>query len=117
PGAVVMFTQRRSVRLRRGREEVRMAVARVVEFEGVSQSRVDQMKQRMQGGEPPEGMPSMELVWLHDSEGENSLGIEVLESEEDLEGAAEVLEAMPADETPGRRTSVTKYEVAHRQSV
>jgi hypothetical protein len=94
-----------------------MAVARVVEFEGVSQDRVGQMKQRMQGGEPPEGMPSMEFVWLHDSEGEKSLVIQFFNSEEDLQRAAEVLEAMPADETPGRRTSVTKYEVAHRQSV
>lgn len=33
-----------------------MAVARVVEFEGVSQERAQQMKQRMQGGEPLEGL-------------------------------------------------------------
>jgi hypothetical protein len=27
------------------------------------------MKQRMQG-EPPEGFPEMEFVWLHDKDGE-----------------------------------------------
>jgi hypothetical protein len=94
-----------------------MALARVVEFDGVSQERADAMKERMQGGYPPEGMPPMEFVWLHDSDGEKSLVIQFFESEEDLQRATEFLEAMPADETPGRRTSVTKYDVAHRQSV
>jgi thioredoxin-like negative regulator of GroEL len=94
-----------------------MALARVVEFEGVTQARVDEMKQRMQGGERPEGLPAMEFVWLHDPEQERSLVIQFFDSEEDLQRAAQVLEAMPAEDTPGRRTSVTKYEVAHRQSV
>ena len=94
-----------------------MALARVVEFEDVSQDRVDEMKQRMQGDEPPEGLPAMEFVWLHDGETGKSLVIQFFDSQEDLQRAAAVLEAMPAEETPGRRTSVTKYEVAHRQSV
>jgi len=94
-----------------------MALARVVEFEGVSQDRVDEMKQRLQGGQPPEGLPPMELVWLHDASGQKSVVIQFFDSEEDLERAAAVLEAMPADETPGQRTSVAKYDVAHRQSV
>jgi hypothetical protein len=94
-----------------------MAVARVVEFEEVSSDRVDEMKQRMQGDEAPEGLPSMELVWLHDAGGQKSLVIQFFDSEEDLQQAAAVLEAMPADETPGRRTSVTTYEVADRRSV
>lgn len=93
-----------------------MAVARVVEFEGVAPDRVEEMKQRMQGGNPPEGLPSMELVWLHDADAQKSLVIQLFDSEEDLQQAAAVLEAMPAEETPGRRTSVAKYEVAHRQS-
>jgi hypothetical protein len=93
-----------------------MALARVVEFDGVSQERVDEMKQRLQGGNPPEGLPPMELVWLHDGDSEKSLVIQFFDSEQDLERAAAVLEAMPADDTPGRRTSVTKYDVAHRQS-
>lgn len=94
-----------------------MALARVVEFAGVSPDRVDEMKQRMQSGEPPEGMPPMELVWLHDAAGQKSLVIQFFDSQSDLEQAAQVLEAMPADETPGQRTSVTQYEVAHRQSI
>jgi hypothetical protein len=94
-----------------------MALARVVEFEGVSQDRVDEMKQRLQDGQPPEGLPPMELVWLHDANGQKSVVIQFFDSEDDLNRAAAVLEAMPADETPGQRTSVTKYDVAHRQSV
>jgi hypothetical protein len=94
-----------------------MGVARVVEFEDVSADRVDAMKERMQGGEPPEGMPSMELVWLHDSGSQKSLVIQFFDSEDDLQKAAAVLEAMPADETPGRRTSVATYDVAERRSV
>jgi hypothetical protein len=94
-----------------------MALARVVEFDGVSQERVDEMKQRLQGGNPPEGLPPMELVWLHDGDSQKSVVIQFFDSEQDLERAAAVLEAMPADDTPGRRTSVTKYDVAHRQSV
>jgi thioredoxin-like negative regulator of GroEL len=94
-----------------------MAVARVVEFEDVSSDRVDEMKQRMESGEAPEGLPSMELVWLHDAGGSKSLVIQFFDSEEDMQQAAAVLEAMPTDETPGRRTSVTTYEVADRRSV
>ena len=94
-----------------------MAVARVVEFEGVSKDRAEEMKQRLQGGDPPEGLPQMEFVWLHDEDGEKSLVIQFFDSEDDLRRAAEVLEAMPAEDTPGRRASVTRYAVAHRQSV
>jgi hypothetical protein len=94
-----------------------MALARVVEFEGVSQERAEEKKQRLQGGAPPESLPPMEFVWLHDADNEKSVVIQFFDSEEDYERAAAVLEAMPADETPGRRTSVTKYDVAHRQSV
>jgi hypothetical protein len=32
-----------------------MALARVVSFEGVSKDRVEEMKQEMRDGEPPEG--------------------------------------------------------------
>jgi hypothetical protein len=41
--------------------------------------------------------------------------IQLFDSEEDYQRASEVLEAMLADETPGRHTAVMKYEVAHRQ--
>ena len=91
-----------------------MALARVVTFEGVSKDRMDEMDREMREGQPPEGMPSSELVVLHDPEAEQSLVIIIFESEDDYNRGDELLNAMPAGDTPGRRTSVKKYNVAAR---
>src|SRR5438552_10172004 len=110
-------------RFRRGRrvasieKEARMALARVVTFEGVSKERMEEMDREMREGQPPEGFPASELVVLHDPETERSLVIVFFETEEDYRRGDEVLNAMPADDTPGRRSSVTKYEVATRMTV
>jgi hypothetical protein len=93
-----------------------MPLARVVSFEGVSKDRMDELRQGLQEGEPPEGMPPSEVVVLHDPEAEESLVIVIFDSEDDYRRGDEVLDAMPAGDTPGRRTSVAKYEVAHRMS-
>jgi hypothetical protein len=93
-----------------------MALARVVSFEGVGADRMAELKQRVEGGEPPEGMPPSELLVLHDPEGERSLAIVIFDNEGDYQKGHEVLDAMPAPETPGQRTSVTKYDVAMRMS-
>ena len=93
-----------------------MALARVVEFERVSSERMQDLQNRMQEGEPPEGMPSSEILVLHDPGAEKSLVILLLDSEEDYQQADEVLQAMPAEDTPGRRASVGKYNVAARMS-
>jgi len=90
-----------------------MAVARVVNFEGVDKARMDQMKQEIEGGDPPEGMPPSELVVLHDG-ADSSLVMVIFENEEDYQKGDEILSAMPAADTPGRRTSVQKYDVAMR---
>jgi hypothetical protein len=91
-----------------------MALARVVTFDGVSKDRMQQMQQEMEAGEPPEGMPSSEILVLHDSDAEKSLVVIILENEEDYRKADEILSNMPAGDTPGQRTSVTKYDVAAR---
>jgi hypothetical protein len=93
-----------------------MPVARVVTFEGVSKDRVEEMKREMREGGQPEEFPATEVVVLHDPETEKSLVILYFETEDDYERGDEVLNAMPADETPGRRTSVTKYDVAVRMT-
>ena len=92
-------------------------LARVVEFEGVSQDRLNQMQQDMQGTEQPEGLKAKEIVVLYDAGAEKALVTLFFESEEDYRSSDEVLNAMPADETPGRRASVTKYDVVLRQSM
>jgi hypothetical protein len=95
-----------------------MALARVVSFEGVSKERMKEMKQEMTTGERrPEGMPATEFIMLHDPESEKSVAILFFETEDDYRKGDEMLNAMPAEDTPGRRTSVTRYDVAHRMTV
>jgi hypothetical protein len=96
--------------------EAEMALARVVTFEGVDQARMDEMDREMQGGEQPEGLRATEVIVLHDSEAEKSVAILFFDNEEDYKEGDEVLSAMPAGDTPGRRTSVTKYNVATRMT-
>ena len=91
-----------------------MPLARVVAFQGVSTERIEQMKRDMSEGERPEGMPNAEILVLHDPDSERSLVVLLLETEDDYQRAHEILDAMPATDTPGRRASVDKYEVAHR---
>ena len=93
-----------------------MALARVVSFEGVDKARMDQMRSDIEGGQRPEEIPASEIIILHDPEGESSLAILFFENEDDYQRGDAALNAMPADETPGRRTSVTKYDVALRMT-
>ena len=92
-----------------------MALARVVNFEGVDRARMDELKQRIEGGDPPEGMPSSELIVLHDGE-DKSLVLVIFDNDEDYRKGDEILSGMPSEETPGRRTDVKKYDVAMRMS-
>ena len=93
-----------------------MALARVVSFDGVSGSRVEEMKQQIGAG-PPDDIPAKEIVMLHDAEAEKSVVIVFFDNEEDYARGDATLSAMPADETPGTRTAVGKYEVAVRAIV
>jgi hypothetical protein len=91
-----------------------MAVARVVTFDGVSKDRMQEMEKEMEGGQPPEGFPQSELLVLHDADAEKSLVVVVFDNEEDYLKGDEILNAMPAGDTPGQRTSVTRYDVSMR---
>ncbi len=93
-----------------------MALARVVTFDGVSSDRMQEMKQQMESGQPPEGFPDSELIVLHDPDAEKSLVVVVFDNEDDYNKGDEILSAMPAGDTPGQRTSVSKYNVAMRMS-
>ena len=94
-----------------------MAYARVVSFDGVSKDRVEKLKQELSEGEPPADIPATELVMLHDPEAEKSLVILFFDTEDDYKRGDEMLNAMPASDTPGQRTSVTRYDVATRMTV
>ena len=91
-----------------------MALARVVTFDGVTKERMDQMRQEMESGDPPEGLPPAEIVVMHDADADKSLVVVLFENEEDYRKGDEILSAMPAGDTPGQRTSVKKYDVAMR---
>ncbi|HYI74603.1 MAG TPA: hypothetical protein VEW90_04965 [Gaiellaceae bacterium] len=91
-----------------------MALARVVTFEGVSQERIEEVRSRIESGERPEGVPATEILLLHDSDSEKSMAIQFFENEHDYRTGEATLSAMPTPDTPGQRTSVTKYEVAGR---
>jgi hypothetical protein len=93
-----------------------MPLARVVTFEGVSSERMQEMRDEMnQGGRPPE-IPASEILVLHDPDAEQATVILFFESEDDYRQGDAFLNAMPAGDTPGRRTSVTKHDVALRMT-
>jgi hypothetical protein len=93
-----------------------MPIARVVTFEGVDSARVEELRQRMSEGEPPEGLPQSELLLLHDPDASKSIAIVIFANEDDYRQGDAVLDAMPGENTPGRRTSIGKYDVAVRMT-
>jgi hypothetical protein len=93
-----------------------MSLARVVTFDGVNSDRMAQMKEEMEGSERPENVPAKEMVVLHDPDNDKSLVILFFDNDDDYRQGDETLSAMPATDTPGQRTSVTKYQVAFRMT-
>ena len=93
-----------------------MALARVVTFDGVSSDHITQMAANIEGSEPPEGLNATEMMILHDPESETATAIVFFDNEEDYAAGHAILDAMPRDDTPGNRTSVTKTNVAMRMT-
>lgn len=94
-----------------------MALARVVEFEGVDSDRIQQLKQDVETGDRPEGLPATDFILLYDADAQKSVAIVLFENEDDYRQGDATLSAMPTDDTPGRRSSVAKYDVAIRVSM
>jgi hypothetical protein len=92
-------------------------LARVVTFDGVSSDRMNEMKQEMEGGQPPEGLDAKEILVLHDPGSEKSLVVVFFDDEDAYNRGDEILSSMQTGDTPGQRTSVTRYDVAHRQTM
>jgi hypothetical protein len=93
-----------------------MPLARVVTFDGVNSERMAEMHREMESSGRPDNVPANELLVLHDPEAERSLVIFFFENEDDYKRADDTLNAMPAGDTPGRRASVGKYDVAFRMT-
>lgn len=94
-----------------------MALARVVTFEGVTGERIEELRREITEQEHPEGLRATEIIVLHEPDAGRSLVVLFFATEEDYRRGDEVLNAMPAGETPGHRASVTKYDVAIRMTV
>jgi hypothetical protein len=94
-----------------------MPVARVVTFDGVGSDRMAEMRSEIEGGEPPEGMPASEILMLHDPDADQAVAIVIFDNEADYQKGHEILDAMPASDTPGQRTSVKKYDIPLRMSM
>ncbi len=94
-----------------------MAVARVVVFDGVTADRIAQVERQITDEPAPEGMPASEIVVLHDPKTDKSLTIVFFETDDDYVRGDAILSAMPSGDTPGQRTSVTKYNVAVRRAI
>ena len=93
-----------------------MPLARVVTFDGVSSERMSQMQSEMESSDRPDDVPAKEIVVLHDPEAEKSVVILFFDNDEDYQRGDAALSAMPAGDTPGKRTSVAKYNVAFRMA-
>jgi hypothetical protein len=93
-----------------------MALARVVTFEGVHASQLEQARSRIESEDVPRDIPATEIIVLHDPDSATSTTIVFFENEEDYASGNAILDAMPRDDTPGERTSVKKYDVAIRMT-
>jgi len=93
-----------------------MAFARVVSFEGVDSDRVAQVASEIENDPRPDDIPATEILMLHDPDAKRSLVIQFFETEEDYSQGDAALNAMPSGDTPGRRASVDRYEVAFRRT-
>lgn len=89
-----------------------MALARVVTFEDIDSARMAALKSEIESGDRPEGLPATEMMILHDPEGERALAIIFFDNDDDYATGDAILGGMPSSDTPGRRTSVTKHDVA-----
>jgi len=77
---------------------------------------MSELERQMREQDRPDEIPAKEIIVLHDPESEKSLAIVFFENEDDYRRGDEALNAMPAGDTPGQRSSVEKYNVAIRMS-
>ena len=90
--------------------------ARVVTFEGGDPEQVrktiGEIRQRAATG-PPEGVPAVGFLLLHNPDAGKVLGISLFETEDDLKKGDATLNAMdpPVQQGMGKRSSVEFYEV------
>jgi hypothetical protein len=86
--------------------------ARVVRFTDVNPERIDEIVKQVEENEgPPEGVDSNGMKLFFDKGQGTAMFVGFFESEDKMNDAAKVFEAMDASETPGTRQSVDMCEV------
>ncbi len=93
-----------------------MALARAVTFDGVDSQRMAELTKEIENDPRPDDIPATEILMLHDEAANSSLVVLFFENEDDYARGDAALNAMDSSDTPGRRTSVTKYTVAGRMT-
>ncbi len=93
-----------------------MALARAVTFEGVDSQRMAELSKEIENDPRPDDIPATEILILHDEGADMALVVLFFENEDDYARGDAALNAMTPGDTPGRRTSVTKYTVAGRMT-
>jgi hypothetical protein len=93
-----------------------MAYARVVTFDGVDSDRMAKLAQQVNEDDRPDDIPATEIVMLHDAGAEKAVAILFFDTEDDYRKGDATLNAMDTSDTPGQRSSVTKYDVAVKRS-
>jgi hypothetical protein len=93
-----------------------MAFGRAVTFEGVDRDHMAKLSKEIEIDPRPDEVPATEVIMLHDEDANTSLVVLFFENEDDYARGDAALNAIPADDTRGRRTSVTKYKVAGRMT-
>ena len=89
-----------------------MSYVRVVRFTDVSEERIAELRQRIEGADgPPEGVVSTGVQFNHDADQGTAVVIQKFASMDDLKTSEAALEAMDPGETPGTRASVDRCEV------
>ena len=93
-----------------------MALARAVTFQGVDGQHMADLSKQIENDPRPEDIPATEILMLHDEAANTSQVILFFENEDDYARGDAALNAMTSEDTPGQRTSVTKYTVAGRMT-
>lgn len=85
---------------------------RVVRFTDVTADRVAGVLARIKESDgPPPGVAASRLQMMSDAEQGTAVVLQYFDTEDDMEAAARLFEAMDASETPGTRASVDTCEV------
>ena len=93
-----------------------MALARAVTFEGVDSQRMAELTKVIANDPRPDDIPATEILMLHDEAANSSLWSCSSRTRTTTRRGDAALNAMDSSDTPGRRTSVTKYTVAGRMT-